>query len=178
MTIEYYVFANAAGQITGSGSTADGTIPEGAIICTQSQAANPLAYAIAGGGVVEASDAQLLEQARAAQISIINAAYAAAVMEPVSFKTAEGTTESFQADPGSQLVLMQATQGYTLAGSVPAGFYWVAVNNTQVPFTLADLSALYQAMLDRGWAAFQHKQSLKAQIAAAATVAAVQAISW
>ncbi|TDV33878.1 hypothetical protein C7405_110129 [Paraburkholderia caballeronis] len=37
---------------------------------------------------------------------------------------------------------------------------------------------LYQAMLAQEWAAFQKKQTLKAQIAAASTVAAVQQVIW
>lgn len=119
-----------------------------------------------------------LAEAQAMQQAVIAAAYESAISAPVSFKTAGGVTETFDADQGSQTVLMQATQGYGLAGAVPSGFYWVAADNTQVPFTLADLGGLYQAMLAQGWAAFQKKQTLKAQITAATTVAAVQAIVW
>lgn len=119
-----------------------------------------------------------LEQERTAQIDGISAVYAAAVTLPVSFKTAAGVTQTFQADTDSQTILMQATQGYVLAGSVPSDFYWVAADNTQVAFTLADLQGLYQAMLARGWAAFQQLQARKAQINAASTVEAVQAITW
>lgn len=178
MNFEYYVFADASGQITGSGATRDGTIPEGAVGCTQDQASNPSAYAISAGSVVAVSGAQLLAQAQEAQLALIAASYTAAILQPVAFKTAGGVTDTFQADPGSQTVLMQTTQGYSIAGGVPAAFYWVAADNTHVPFTLTDLEGLYQAMLAQGWAAFQHKQTLKAQINAATTVAAVQAISW
>ncbi|WP_322083975.1 DUF4376 domain-containing protein [Burkholderia sp. BCC1972] len=178
MNFEYYVFADASGRITGSGATRDGTIPEGAIGCTQDQATNPSAYAVSAGSVVALSGAQLLAQAQEAQLAVISASYAAAILQPVSFKSAGGVTETFQADPGSQTVLMQTTQGYSIAGGVPEGFYWVAADNTHVPFTLADLEGLYQAMLARGWAAFQRKQTLKDQINAATTVDAVQAITW
>lgn len=119
-----------------------------------------------------------LAQAQTAQAALLNAAYASAVVQPVSYTSKGGVTKTFQADSASQTTLMQATQGYTLTGAVPNGFYWVSADNTQVPFTLADLSGLYQAMLAQGWDAFQKKQSLKAQIKAAATVAAVQAITW
>jgi len=119
-----------------------------------------------------------LAQAQAAQISVVNAAYASAVVQPVSYSSKGGATKTFQADSLSQATLMQATQGYNLAGAVPNGFYWVSADNAQVPFTLADLSGLYEAMLAQGWEAFQKKQSLKAKIQAAGTVDEVQAISW
>ncbi|MBB5414118.1 DUF4376 domain-containing protein [Paraburkholderia atlantica] len=122
--------------------------------------------------------AQLLAAAQAIQSATIDAAYAAAIQQSVSFKTAGGVTETFQADAGSQTVLMQATQGYQIAGATPTGFYWKAADNTPVPFTLTDLQGLYQAILAQGWAAFQKRTNLKAEIAAATSVAAVQAINW
>ncbi|MDN7763808.1 DUF4376 domain-containing protein [Burkholderia cepacia] len=178
MDFEYYVFADVSGNITGSGATRDGTIPEGAIACTKDQASDPSAYSVSGGSVVTPSGAQRLKQAQDAQLTIVAASYTDAIMQPVSFKTTGGITDTFQADPGSQTVLMQTTQGYSIAGGVPDGFFWVAADNTHVPFTLADLEGLYQAMLARGWAAFLHKQALKDQINAATTIEAVQAITW
>jgi hypothetical protein len=128
--------------------------------------------------LIQPSATQLLSTAQAAQTAAIMAAYQTAISEPVSFTTAGGATKTFQTDPESQTILMAATQGYTLAGAVPSGFYWVSADNTQVPFTLADLSGLYAATLAQGWSAFQKKQTLKAQIAAATTVATVQGITW
>ncbi|HIE4193310.1 MULTISPECIES: DUF4376 domain-containing protein [Burkholderia] len=129
-------------------------------------------------GIVSAPAGPTLAQAQAAQNALIDSEYQSAITEPVLYKTAGGMTKTFQADDGSQKILMQTTQGYAITGSVPAAFYWVSSDNTQVPFTLADLQGLYQAMLDQGWAAFQHKQALKAQIGMATTVAAVQAVTW
>jgi hypothetical protein len=65
-----------------------------------------------------------------------------------------------------------------MAGAAPSEFYWVAADNVQVPFTLPDLKGLYLAMLARGCAAFLQLPTLKAQINAATTLAAVQAIVW
>lgn len=127
--------------------------------------------------VTQSADA-VLASAQAAQVLLVNAAYAVAVQQPVTFKTASGVSAQFDADSSSQTILMQATQGYVLANAVPTDFYWVAADNTRVPFTLVDLQGLYQAMLAQGWAAFQKRQELKADIAAATTVAAVQAIVW
>ncbi|MGF6549298.1 DUF4376 domain-containing protein [Paraburkholderia youngii] len=117
------------------------------------------------------------DQKRARQKALIDTSYAVAVQEPVSFKTAGGVTNLFDGDATSQTILMQTTQGYTIAGGVPSGFYWVAVDNSQVPFTLADLQGLYTTMLARGWTAFQKRQTLKAQVDAA-DVNAVQGIVW
>ena len=83
-----------------------------------------------------------------------------------------------EAPASTILAAAQATQGYQIAGATPDGFYWKASDNTQVPFTLADLQGLYQAILAQGWAAFQKRTTLKAQISAATTVAAVQAVNW
>ncbi|WP_186151050.1 DUF4376 domain-containing protein [Burkholderia gladioli] len=127
--------------------------------------------------VTQSADA-MLAAAQADQMLLVNAAYATAVQLPVTFKTAAGVSAEFDADAASQTMLMQATQGYQIAGSVPPGFYWVAADNTRVTMALVDLQGLYQAMLAQGWAAFQKRQELKANIAAATTVEAVQAVSW
>ncbi|WP_283149026.1 DUF4376 domain-containing protein [Silvimonas soli] len=124
------------------------------------------------------SPAQLLANAQETQIATIYDAYVDAIQQPVSFTPADGQAKAFQADAGSQTVLLQAITGYGLAGTVPEGFYWVSEDNTQNPFTLADLKGLYAVMLAQGWAAFQKRQTLKAEILAATTVAAVQAIDW
>jgi hypothetical protein len=62
--------------------------------------------------------------------------------------------------------------------AVPSGFYWVAADNTKVPFTYADLQGLAQAIGTQGEAAFQHLQALKDQVRAATSIAAVEAITW
>jgi hypothetical protein len=127
--------------------------------------------------------AEQLAAAQVAQVALIMAAYQTAIAQPVSFTTAAGVTKTFQAGPDSQTLLVAATQGYTLAGAVPSGFYWVSADNTEVPFTLADLSGLYAATLAQGWSSFQKKQTLKAQVNAITpstpnAIAAVQGIEW
>lgn len=115
---------------------------------------------------------------QAAQSAAIDQAYAAAVTADIAFTTSAGVVATFQADADSQHVLAVSVQGYDMAGAVPSGFFWKASDNTQVAFTLEDLKGLYQAMLARGWVAFQKKTTLKAEIAGATTVAEVQAITW
>lgn len=134
-------------------------------------------------GMVKATAEQInppatLASAQSTQSATIDQHYAAAVTADIAFTTSAGIAATFQADADSQQVLSVSLQGYERAGAVPDGFFWKATDNTKVPFTLADLGALDKAMLDRGWAAFQKKTTLKAAIAAATTVAEVQSITW
>lgn len=148
--------------------------PANEIPCTQAQAQNPTMWMRGSAGAIEAS----LPAARDRQKAILEVAYAAASSADVSFTTAAGVAKTYQADGSSQHVLLRAWTGYDAAGAVPSGFYWVAADNTQVPFTLADLKGLYATMLAQGWAAFQHLQQRKAQVLAASDVASVQAVVW
>jgi uncharacterized protein with von Willebrand factor type A (vWA) domain len=61
---------------------------------------------------------------------------------------------------------------------VPSGFYWVAADNTQVPFTYADMQGLAQALGTQDVAAFQHWQTQKAAVKAATTVADILSYDW
>jgi hypothetical protein len=130
----------------------------------------------AGGWVVP------IDVAKSKQISIIDKSYVDAVQISVEFSTAAGVAKTFQADNqgplSSQDVLLKAFTGYNIAGATPNEFTWRAEDNTEVPFTLADLAGLYQEMLSQGDAAFRKRTALKAQIAAASTVMTVQAITW
>jgi len=119
-----------------------------------------------------------LAQTQTAQIALLAQSYQTAIAQSVTFTTAGNITKSFQADPGSISNVQNMLAAYTAKGSVPTGFYWLAADNTQVTFTLADLQGLAKAMGDQGWTAFQHLQTQKAAISAATTVAAVQAIVW
>lgn len=114
-----------------------------------------------------------LSQAQAAQLALIDAAYETAMQIPVAYM---GTT--FQADAGSQDVLNKTLTALTPTGSTPSGFYWMDTGNVQQPMTLAQLHGLAGVMLAQGWSAFQHRQTQKAAIRAATTVAAVQSITW
>jgi hypothetical protein len=87
-------------------------------------------------------------------------------------------TKTYQADPGSVANLQGMLLAFGATQAVPSGFYWVAADNTQVPFTYADMQGLAQALGTQGAAEFQHLQTQKAAILAATTVDAVQAITW
>lgn len=127
---------------------------------------------------VAAAPIVTLAQAQSAQIAALTGAYIAAIAQPVTFTSAGGVSKTFQADPVAIGNLQAMLAAFGPSGKVPNGFYWVAVDNTQVPFTLADLQGLAAAMGAQGWAAFQHLQTLKAEVRAASDQAAVTAIIW
>jgi len=110
-----------------------------------------------------------LAEAQAAQIATLTAAYNAAIQLPISYM---GTT--FQADSGSQDKLTKSL----VAGTVPAGFYWLDANNVEVAMTFVQLQGLASVMLAQGQVAFTKLQGYKTEVRAATSVAAVQAITW
>lgn len=117
-------------------------------------------------------------QLQAAQIGLLAGGYAAAIAQPVAFTTAASVTKTFQADPASIQNLSSMLAAFTPAGAAPSGFYWVAADNTQVPFTLADMQGLAKTIGNQGWAAFQNLQARKAAVLAASSSAAIAAVVW
>ena len=102
MTTEaYYLTPNAAGTaFQGTGYTPDGTVPKGAIPCTQEQAQNFQAYVPSSGEIVSAPSAVLLAQAQAAQKALVTQGYNAATdYVPV---TINGTTYQVDNTAGKQ----------------------------------------------------------------------------
>ena len=102
MTTEaYYLTPNAAGTaFIGTGYTPDGTVPKGAIPCTQEQAQNFQAYVPSNGEIVAAPNAVLLAQAQTAQKALITQSYNTATdYVPV---TINGTTYQVDNTAGKQ----------------------------------------------------------------------------
>jgi hypothetical protein len=122
--------------------------------------------------------AQLLAQARSAQIATLYTAYQQAIQRPVSYTSKGGVTKTYQADSGSVSNLQNMLLAFGATQTAPSGFYWVSLDNTQVPFTYADMQGLAQTLGTQGAAAFQHLQTQKAAILAATTVSDVQAVIW
>ncbi|WP_174995879.1 DUF4376 domain-containing protein [Pandoraea horticolens] len=112
------------------------------------------------------------------QLAVLYASYQAATQVDVNHTSVARVAATYDADSTSQLTLLVATTGYNLAGATPKGFYWLSADNRQVPFELPDLKGLYASMLAQGNIAFSKLQTLKAEVRAATTVAAVQAITW
>jgi hypothetical protein len=119
-----------------------------------------------------------LAMAQAAQIAALTAAYEAAYQQPVSYTTKGGVTKTFSADNVSIGNLQSMLLAFQVAATVSSGFYWLATDNTQVPFVYADMQAMAEIIGAQGLAAFQKLQALEAKVNAATTVAAVQAVVW
>lgn len=122
--------------------------------------------------------AELLPRAQAAQIAALYQAFAAATYADIDYNGA-----AYQADETARARISRAITTYSTAGSVPAGFYWVASDNTRRPAQLADLQSMAKLIADREWGYFQHLQDLKDQVRAVQPadpdpVGAVQAIAW
>lgn len=123
--------------------------------------------------------AQLLSEAQAAQTATLYQSYIAAISQPVAYTSVAGVAETYQADVRSVTNLNNLLSAYRSAGVTPAGFYWVAADNTHVPFSYADLDGLAVAMAAQGWAAFEHLQARKTQLLAQTmTVAQASTIQW
>jgi hypothetical protein len=122
--------------------------------------------------------ADQLAQAKTDQIELMYADYAAAIAQPVAYTSKAGVAKTFQSDPTSISNVNDMLSAYVGAQATPADFYWVAEDNTKVPFTYADLQGLAAAMGAQGWAAFQNLQAKKSAIKGATTVPAVQAVTW
>lgn len=132
---------------------------------------------LAGAGHTAEPEVTLAE-AMLAKIGELARAYNAANAADIDFTNAAGTTKTYQADARSIANLSDVLASYSPVGSVPSGFYWVASDNSQQPFTLTDLQGLAKALADRGWTNFKKLQSKKDAVRAAATVADAQAITW
>ena len=113
-----------------------------------------------------------LSEVKAEKIAQIEAAYIAAMQQPVTYM---GTT--FQADAASQDILTKTLVTLNATGSVPAAFWWRDANNNNVAMSLAELNGLAGAMLNQGWAAFQQRVERKDVVTAATSTAEVDAVA-
>jgi hypothetical protein len=176
--IHWYFTVDASGNIL---TVTEGEIPSDGILFppetnAMTVAPNPTAFTWDGTTISRKPDT--LAQAQSAQNALNHASYQLAIQGPVSFTSAGGITAMYQANPQSIANLQSVILGFQLKQATPSGFYWRAANNTNTPFTYADLLGLAQAMAEPAAAAWAKMQSLKAQVAAATTVAEVQAVIW
>lgn len=124
------------------------------------------------------SAAQQLATAQSAQNAVLTAAYTAAIQADISFTTAAGVAQTFQGDATTRANLQDMLETFRTAGATPSGFYWLAKDNSQVPFTYADLQAFATALGTRGAGYWQHLQTKKADVRTAQDVIAVEAVTW
>lgn len=136
---------------------------------------NQREYQVVNGALasIVPTSAQLLATAQATQLAILTAAYNAAKAANVAYMSTE-----FMADADSQDIFAHALTAYTAVGATPDDFYVVDANYNKVPMTLDQLKGLIEAISTQVWAAFQQWVTVKQALAAATTVAAVQAVVW
>lgn len=115
---------------------------------------------------------------KAEKLAEITGRYNDACQASVSFTTGAGDAQTFQADTGSQQVLQASIAGLAGMKQTPPGFAWLALDNTPVPFTFADLQSLAQVMYLQGYQAFVKLQQLKTQLNTAKTVKEINAVVW
>lgn len=129
--------------------------------------------------IIVSAPALTPQQAQTAQIASLTSSYQAAIYADIQYTSAGGVDQTFQSDAESVNILSQQLNVYVTAGTpLPSGYSWVAKDNSQVPFTVADLKGLASVIGTRGAAAFSHLQTQKAAVRAATTAAAVQAITF
>jgi len=119
-----------------------------------------------------------LQQAKAAQNQILYNAYQSAITQSVSYTSKGGISKKYQADPISISNLQASLLGCQATQTTPDGFFWLAEDNTQVPFTYVDMQGLAQVFFAQGATAFAKLQALKAAVLTATTLSAIQAINW
>lgn len=124
-----------------------------------------------GAWVIVSSLPAQLKDAQDKQLALMDSAYATAITAPIPYMAT-----TFQADQGSQDLITGVLTAS--GGALPAGFSWFDTKNISVVMTFADLQGLAAAMLSRGQPLFGHKQTQKAAIRSAATVADVLAVVW
>ena len=96
----------------------------------------------------------------------------------ISYPSEGGITTDYQSDPNSANILQGVLLGFSFTQTVPTGFYWIAKDNTQVPFTYQDLQQLYTAIQTLHWEGLQRLQQFKTAVNDAITLEAAQAIVW
>jgi hypothetical protein len=179
--MDYYAETDASGAVLSilgvEGAAPAGLTPLPGYAGTPPRPDAHSSLVLAAGSLVW-QDLRTLAQVQADQISVLTAAYTAAIAQPVSYTSAGGVTKTYQADPASIDDVARMQLAFAKAGAVPPGFYWVAADNTQVPFTYADVQGLAAALGARGFTAFAHLQTQKAAVHAATTNAAVLAVTW
>ena len=180
----YYITAwTTTGQITGTGVTPDGTIPKGAVVCTEEQAKNTSQYAVDTSTtpptVVNAPSAVLLAQAQTKQIALLQSAFQQAEQAPVSLTLASGITTSFGMTPHDWTKIVGLYSKYVAKGDpIPSNYPLPDVNMVLRTVTKADIDNLFEAGKTQIDNAVSKLASLLESVNTATTVEAVKSITW
>jgi hypothetical protein len=165
MTMTYFMTGS------GSGATADNTIPAGAVICTQDQAEASAFWMVSNGEVVAAPGVSL-EQAKATQYAaLIASAEAAFDVLAAPYPTLELHTWDRQAAEASAYLVSNTAPTPLLSAIAAASGQAIADLAARVNTLAASFVASSGAIIGK-------RQALGLQIYSATTLAAVQAVVW
>ena len=180
----YYITAwTPTGIITGTGFTPDGTVPQGAIVCTEDQAKNASQYVVDTSTtpptVVNAPSAILLAQAQTKQIALLQSAFQKAEQAPVSITLASGVTTSFGMSPHDWTKIVGLYSKYVVKGDpIPSNYPLPDVNMVLRTVTKADIDNLFEAGKTQIDNAVSKLASLLESVNTTTTVEAVKSITW
>ena len=122
-------------------------------------------------GTVFTKPSGSLAMVKTDRLALMDATYESLEHAPIAYMAT-----TFQADDYSQDLIAKTL--VALGGATPADLGWWDVSNTRVFMTNAQLQGLGQAIFARNQPLYINKQTKKAAIRAALTVAAVEAIVW
>jgi len=169
----YYLTPNAAGTVfMGTGYTPDGTVPKGAIPCTQEQAQNWQQYVPSNEEVVAAPDTLLLAQAQTAQKIIVKQSFTTAANANIT--DANGIT--WEGGMSSSNSIFLACQLAQQTNQTNITLY--DASKKPHSMTVAEGMAVASLIGEAYQKALGTKNSLYANIDAASTVSAVQKVTW
>lgn len=119
-----------------------------------------------------------LAAAKTAQMETLVSAYSAARYGTPVTVTSGSTTLSFPADQATQMNVSGYLVAYASPNTPPASMPLADVNGVAQSVTYAELQQMAKAIADQSVSAFNQLQTLQAQVAAATTISAVQAVVW
>ena len=183
-----YASYDASGIVNGYYDSIDSPLPPGvkAIPITdaewQEAISSPYQPVTVVGGVLSIPSGPSLAQAQATQIALLKNGYRSAINAPVTFTNAAGVTSTY---PSGDTILINGMRAKDLLAEVlSAGEAawtlgkWIDANDVAQTFTFADLQGLAAAMEAAVTTDWTDLVAKIAQVNAATSVSAVQAIVW
>lgn len=121
----------------------------------------------------------IIDEAKKRKLSEMQSEYVKFISSSIQYKSKGSIETMFQSDENSLNNLRSLLIGL---GSnpklLPKEFFWVAEDNSHVPFTYEDMELLGNAIALRGISAFANLQDKKSQIRDADNVSSVNSIVW
>ena len=158
-----------------------GTAPSGmaTLSVTSAEWANQSGQWYVVNGALTQTDPNALPKAQASQIALLQSAFEQAEQAPISLTLASGITTSFGMTPHDWTKIVGLFAKYVAKGdAVPSGYSLPDANMVLRVVTVTDIDNLFEAGKSQIDGAVVKLASLVAQVQAATTVSAVQAIAW